>query len=100
MAGALRMATAAALGVIASLALWFSAHVLFARTHSIETPWGRAIAAPALESFDLGAGLIALACAFALVRLKTGPLLVVAAAEGRRSCASGRLSLPSGATPV
>lgn len=80
MAGALRMTTAAVLGVVGNLAFWFAAHVLFTRSAPIATPWGHAIASPALSSFDTIATLIAILCAIALIRFKANPLLVVGAA--------------------
>jgi len=64
-AGALRAITAAVLGVIASLALWFGLAVLFP---------GRALA-----SFDWLAAGIALAAAIALIRFKANAALVVLA---------------------
>jgi chromate transporter len=78
-ASALRAVTAAVLGVIASLALWFGLHVLFSRHTEIATPWARAFAAPDLESFQWIAALIAIAAAMALVRFKANAALVVVA---------------------
>ncbi len=79
-AGALRMVTACVLGVIASLAFWFAAHVLFVQTISLPTPWDHVIAAPDLASFDIYAALIASAAAVALIRFKANAVLVVLAA--------------------
>jgi chromate transporter len=79
-AGALRAVTAAVLGVIASLALWFGQHVLFGENVDIATPWGRALELPLLSSFSWIAALIALAAAIALVRFKANAALVVLAA--------------------
>ncbi len=78
-AGALRAVTAAVLGVIASLALWFGQHVLFAAGATLTTPWGRALQLPVLTSFHWIAALIALAAAIALIRLKANAALVVVA---------------------
>lgn len=82
--GALRAVTAAVLGVIASLALWFGQHVLFSERLEIATPWGRPLDVPLLSSFSWIAALIALAAAVALVRFKANAALVVlgAAAAG------------------
>ncbi|MEE2690895.1 MAG: chromate efflux transporter [Pseudomonadota bacterium] len=79
-AGALRMVTASVLGVIASLAFWFAAHVLFIRTAPATTPWGHVVAAPDLLSLDPYAALIAAAAAVALIRFKANAILVVLAA--------------------
>ncbi|MBY0423714.1 MAG: chromate efflux transporter, partial [Parvularculaceae bacterium] len=84
---ALRMVTAAVLGVVAALAFWFAVHVLFTRTAPLATPWGRVIDLPALASFDPAAAAIALAAAFALIRLKLNPLAVVAAAAAAGAAA-------------
>lgn len=81
-ASALAAITAAVLGVIANLALWFSVHVLFARVGSVATPWGRSIDAPELASLDIFALGLAAACAVALMRFKVNAALVVAGAAG------------------
>jgi len=78
-AGALRAVTAAVLGVIASLAIWFGQHVLFAAQASVATPWGRELAVPLLQSFDVAAAAIALGAAVALMRFKANAALVVIA---------------------
>jgi chromate transporter len=73
-AGALAAITAAVLGVIAKLALFFAAHALFVRQITIgPTEWP-----------DLASGIwwmiaLALASTFALIRLKANLLLVLAA---------------------
>jgi chromate transporter len=77
--GALKAITAAVLGVVTNLALWFALHVLFKRTGGLETPWRHVIAFPALESFDSLAAVLALTAAFALIRLKANILVVIAA---------------------
>jgi chromate transporter len=79
-AGALRAVTAAVLGVIASLALWFGQHVLFNESARIATPWERTLELPLFASFNWVAGAIALAAAIALVRFKANAALVVIAA--------------------
>jgi chromate transporter len=78
-AGALRAVTAAVLGVIASLALWFAQHVLFSDATNIATPWGKAVQLPRLTSLDLAAAGIALAASIALIRFKANAALVVLA---------------------
>src|SRR5262249_1569433 len=79
-AGALGAITAAVLGVIASLALWFGLHVLFARLATTATPWGHALVLPNLASFDAVAAAIAVLCFVALARFRANAALVVAAA--------------------
>lgn len=79
-AGALRAVTAAVLGVIASLAVWFGQHVLFAASTEVTTPWGRRLELPVLASFDWTAAAIAVGAAIALVRFKANAALVVLAA--------------------
>ncbi|MBX3511138.1 MAG: chromate efflux transporter [Hyphomonadaceae bacterium] len=78
-AGALRAVTAAVLGVIASLALWFALHVLFAQNTRIATPWGRILDAPLLASFNWASAAIAVLAAIALIRFKANAVLVVLA---------------------
>ncbi len=78
--GALRAVTAAVLGVISSLALWFGQHVLFNADSEVATPWGRTLELPVLASFNWIAALITLAAAIALVRVKANAALVVFAA--------------------
>lgn len=78
-AGALATITAAVLGVIANLALWFGLHVIFARDLALTTPWGRTLSVPELMSFEPLAALIALGAAVALIRFKVNVLLVILA---------------------
>jgi chromate transporter len=77
--GALRAVTAAVLGVIASLALWFGQHVLFSQNIDFATPWGRTLDLAVLTSFNWIAASIALGAAIALVRFKANAALVVLA---------------------
>jgi chromate transporter len=87
-ASALAGVTAAVVGVIANLALWFGLHVLFAEVG--EAAWGPVtVPVPDLRSFDLAASLAALAATIALLRYHVGvvPVLGVAAAAGA-CCAS------------
>jgi chromate transporter len=78
--GALRAVTAAVLGVIASLALWFGQHVLFGANADIATPWGRALELPVLSTFSWIAALIATLAAIALIRFRANAAFVVLAA--------------------
>ncbi|HUQ13495.1 MAG TPA: chromate efflux transporter [Novosphingobium sp.] len=67
---ALAAITAAVVGVIANLALWFALHVLFART--------LATGLPELASFDWRAGLIAVGAALLLFKWGRGVPLTLA----------------------
>ena len=69
---ALAAITAAVVGVIGNLALWFALHVLFARM----LPSGL----PDLASLDCRAGLIAVGAALLLFRFGRGVLLTLALA--------------------
>jgi len=76
-AGALSAITAAVLGVIANLAIWFGLHVLFRRDAMTTAPWGHRLTLPDLMSFDPVAALIAIAAALALMRFKANVVLVI-----------------------
>lgn len=81
-AAALSKITAAVVGVILNLSLWFGLHVVFAkveRLHGVVPLWW-----PDLASFDVAAFVLSLAMAFALLRLKVGipKTLALAAAAG------------------
>lgn len=75
---ALAAVTAAVLGVVANLALWFALHVLFLRTSAIATPWDRDLLLPELTSLDPVAAALAIAASAALIRFKVNMLLVIA----------------------
>ena len=83
LSAALTAITAAVVGVIANLALWFGLHVLF---HEVR-PWHFGpIAAdlPVLASLDWRAALLAAAAMLAMLRFKLGmiPVLAGCAAAG------------------
>ncbi len=78
-AGALRAVTAAVIGVIGSLAVWFGQHVLFSANVEIDMPWGDSFSMPVIESFDWLTAVIALTAAIALARFKANAALVVLA---------------------
>jgi chromate transporter len=82
-AGALAAVTAAVVGVIANLALWFGLNVLFADVG--EARFGPiSLPVPELSSLDAPAALIALAVMVAILRFHRGvvPVLVAAALAG------------------
>jgi len=73
LAGALAAITAAVVGVIANLSLWFGLRVIFAEVQTIK--WGvLAVDLPALESADWLALGIALLATLALFRFRLGVL--------------------------
>lgn len=77
--GALAAVTAAVLGVIANLALWFAVHALFTRTWTWTAPGGHAMDLPQLGGLDPWAAGLALAAGAALIRWKANVVAVVLA---------------------
>ncbi len=76
LAAALAAVTAAVVGVIANLAVWFGLHVLFAKVEEVALgPFG--VSAPELTSFDPAAAAIALAAAVALLRFHANLIVVL-----------------------
>ncbi len=71
LAGALSAITAAVVGVILNLALWFSIHAIFARTTPVRA-YGAAFDLPVLASLDPFALFLALAAGVALFKFKAG----------------------------
>lgn len=80
--GVLGAVMAAVLGVIASLALWFAIHVLFARVDTLTTPWGSRLTLPDVMSFDPLTALLSVAAGLALMRFKANVVLVILACAG------------------
>ncbi|HEU4530504.1 MAG TPA: chromate efflux transporter [Steroidobacteraceae bacterium] len=76
LSSALAMVTAAVVGVILNLAVWFSLHALF---RDVATWRSGVLAVPVLDpaSVDVMAALIAMAAAIALLRFKASMLLVL-----------------------
>jgi chromate transporter len=78
--GALAGITAAVVGVILNLALWFSLHTLFGSVRSTRIGW-LVLQVPAWETLDVAAAAIALGAAVATLRFHVGmPRLIVACA--------------------
>ncbi len=77
--GALGAVMAAVLGVIASLAVWFAVHVLFAGSTAYRWPWGGSVWLPDPATFDLITTAIAVAAGVALIRFKSNVVLVILA---------------------
>jgi len=81
--GALAAITAAVVGVIANLTIWFALHVLFAQAWPLR--FGPvAFDAPRLASVDVAAVALSLLAALALFRFRAGviPVLLACAAAG------------------
>jgi chromate transporter len=76
--GALSAITAAIVGVILNLAVWFSLHTLFARVHEVRVS-GLRLHVPEWGSVDPAACAIALAAAVATLRYHAGMLRLIAA---------------------
>ncbi len=79
LSSALSAITAAVVGVILNLAVWFALHVLFARGAEKSWSWLHAYV-PDLHSLDPGAALVAVFAALALLKFKRGMISVLAAA--------------------
>lgn len=81
LSSALAMVTAAVVGVILNLAVWFGLHALFGSVRTW-TGFGLLVPLPDAGSVDFAAVAIAAASAVALLRLKFPMLLVLAASAG------------------
>jgi chromate transporter len=93
LSGALAAITAAVVGVILNLALWFAIHTIFAQVRTIA--WGPLeVEVPVPESVDLWALLLAAAAMVAMFRLKWGmlPTLGATAAAGIALHAAGAIA--------
>ena len=75
--GALSAISAAVVGVIMNLALWFALHVLFARMTVLDA-LGARLEVPDLSSLNLPSALLALAAAIAAFRFKVPMIPLVA----------------------
>ena len=83
LSGALSAITAAVVGVILNLAVWFAIHTMFRATRRFEA-FGVRFDAPILPSLDIWSLVIALGAAVAIFRFKVGMIPTLAA-----SCAAG-----------
>jgi chromate transporter len=77
LAGALSAITAAVVGVILNLAIWFSVHFLFREVARVEI-WPFRFDAPVAASADIAALILAAAAGLAILRYKLNPMLVLA----------------------
>ena len=85
LAGALSAITAAVVGVILNLSIWFALHTLFRQTFPAQG-FGLAFDAPVIRSVDLPALALSIVAATAIFRFNVGMLVVLAA-----SCITGIL---------
>jgi chromate transporter len=76
--GALAAITAAVVGVILNLAIWFGMHVLFGDLRAIEG-FGMSLEVPVLATIDPVALVLMLAASLAMLRFKVGMFPVLAA---------------------
>jgi chromate transporter len=85
LAGALTAITAAVVGVILNLSIWFALHTVFRETAPVRA-FGRSFDMPVISSVDLAALILAIAAATAIFRFNMGMLTVLGG-----SCAAGVL---------
>ena len=83
LAGALTAITAAVVGVILNLSIWFALHTVFRETSPVRS-FGLSFDRPVLSSVDIAALVLAIAAATAVFRFNIGMLTVLAG-----SCAAG-----------
>jgi chromate transporter len=80
LAGALSAITAAVVGVVLNLAIWFAVHTIFAEVRPVA--WGPvAFDAPVLRSVNAWALLLSLAAVVAMFRFKVGMIPTIAASS-------------------
>jgi chromate transporter len=83
LSGALSAITAAVVGVILNLAIWFAIHTIFAQVHPVA--WGPVqFDAPVFQSVNVWALLLSVAAVIAMFRFKVGmvPTLAATSAAG------------------
>jgi chromate transporter len=85
LAGALTAITAAVVGVILNLSIWFALHTVFRETTEVRS-YGLSFDMPVASSLDFPALMLAIAAATAIFHFKLGMLTVLGA-----SCAAGIL---------
>jgi chromate transporter len=78
LSAALSAITAAVVGVVLNLAVWFAVHTIFRQVHPVRS-FGLSFDAPVLASVDPWALLLALAAAVAIFRFKVGMIWTLAA---------------------
>jgi chromate transporter len=83
LSGALAAITAAVVGVVLNLAIWFGIHTIFRKTVALEG-YGLSLDAPVLASVDFWSLLLSVAAAVAIFRFRVGMLPTLAG-----SCLAG-----------
>ncbi|MBG0801044.1 chromate efflux transporter [Methylocystis sp. H4A] len=83
LSGAMAAITAAVVGVILNLAIWFGIHTIFRRTVAVDD-YGLSFDAPVLASMDFWSFALSIAAAIAIFRLRVGVLHTLAG-----SCLAG-----------
>jgi len=79
LSAALSTITAAVVGVIANLAVWFAVHVIFTRVSERHFAGGLRLFMPQLETLDVAALLLTLGACVAMLRYKLGMLTTLLA---------------------
>jgi chromate transporter len=91
LSGALSAITAAVVGVVLNLAIWFAIHTIFRKTVAVNA-YSISFDAPVLSSVDVWSLLLGLAAAVAIFRFKIGMIQTLVAC-----CVSGIMLYLSGA---
>jgi chromate transporter len=78
LSAAMTAITAAVVGVILNLAIWFAVHTIFGEVREVRGA-GLALDVPVLSSLEPAAALLSLAALIAVFRFKAGPLATIAA---------------------
>jgi len=78
LSAALSAITAAVVGVILNLALWFALHVAFAEVHEVRR-YGVKLQVPELATIDVASVALAAGALLAMLRLRVGMIAVIAA---------------------
>lgn len=98
LSAALSAITAAVVGVVLNLAVWFALHVVFAEVAERHGFAGLRLLVPELDTLNIAALVIAVASLVAMLRFKVGMLAVLRSEHGRLA---GRVSSSRDAlTPV
>ncbi len=94
LSGALSAITAAVVGVILNLAVWFAVHTVFRATRHVGA-FGLSFDAPVPASLDVWSFVLALGAAIAIFRFKVGmiPVLAASCAAGVALCAVGLVTV-------
>lgn len=78
LSAALGAITAAVVGVILNLSIWFALHVLFAQVHEVRA-YGMELDVPVLSTVNVASLVLTLAALIAVFRFKVGMIKVIAA---------------------